>query len=1649
MSGGDVPVELLHACKDKLTLEGNYEAHAHGGGVYADSVANVTDSEMAGNVISITGDHITLGKADRQARYHYSVEPEWPKGTLTSHVQYTVRAGGGGLSAKDALNTLRESNILENTVTLKNSNLLGGSINSAFDPVNDSPLSYDYDKDEFIYKKNYYFYPEIMGNLEFDVLLAGGGVEAGSIAAIKDVKVIGNKLAMSGGSLAGGTFNSNVASSDNKIKLYLDHETRTSVDVDGLGGGIYGEGAIQQVSDLTLTNNKINLTGPEVKSTVTSMNGEIKGDGSSVFYNSDSQTVVSLTAGGGGLHAARIGNISGLNAEANSAQAVGGKITASYFSGNVRLNSNNDAHEGDYSDFQVNSDSSVINRTYARGGAVNSSVSLAGISSDSSFTNNEAKASSGIITGVAGKNDLVLKGDIDFLTVGAKDKSIRAEVHNNVTAAGGAIAASALGQVSGVFTDNMAIAESGAITGQEINVTYELTKKESSGITIASTDIVNAVLAKGGAISADGQIDVISGATFTDNSAQASTGDITGGKNAIKVTGNNKEASGYSLTVSAGITSSARAEGGAVHTASLELIKDSAFTGNKAAITAVGNIAKGNNDSSSVSGFRDENYSEKTFFTRPTYEARGGAVSVSNFTTMRIENSIFEGNSAQAAFDYGLAKGGALYLDVGATAGFKVLTLAADAGKKLIFRDNFQHDNQDTKEIPNDIYFGSEKGGHSNSVYVDIVGQGDVQILGGVQAGPKAAEELFIRTTGNLYLAGVNSADRLTVYTYNGGKLNLQTGVVFENPDTTSIVVTDKGELIVDDSFTPAAGKTLALSVGEVRVEAKGRLVINDGYSLNISGVKTGLFRDAALDVGLSNVTALRVGGRPFVFNGSNTINIQDASYITDTMQTYTIIDGLQQGGYYSFDSVTIENKALEALRYDVLQSYEYNAGKLLLAVKQGTNQNVFFTGSGKAKWNETDLNWKNSVNNSKIFINHDNVIFNSGAAGVAVDAGGVTVSGMLVADGVFSFSGGDIKGVTTGHTGSITASGKLMLTGGQADFYNRLDFSNGIFIDDGTLSLKQSGTIAAGNAVTVNSDGIFALESTSSKNFANTVTGSGNLDKTGSGVLNINGGLSGFTGALSVLDGSMILNGADIAAVRSLAVAAGKRLELNNIGTLSARLSGSGAIDKTGANTLSISERAFDGFTGAFSVKDGKVDIKGNQILSASLDTGGKELTFNPASGEFQRFAGGSVAGSGTVLKTGDGALFFTNNALSGFNGTVDHQQGVMEISGNLGASIESQTGSSLWLIGQTKTIGGDATLRGQVYTHGALTIKGKALLDGTLNITSLHKDITTLKAKDSATLSDTSTINLLEFSEGKYELISSDTSLVGSLAAPGITVGNRDISGNPRYSVNVKQEGKALVAELSSSDNEYLLWQGQSSSDWNGYNWVVQGGNDAISYIFNDYVSFDNTAGGRNVALNGAMAAVYGMTVDGNNYVFSNGVIEGTANKKGDNLRAVDHKRGLHLKSGRTTFSNTGIYFSQGLNIENGAAAVFTGASYLHKTGDSSLATAIRNNGVLELDLTSGYEFSNTMSGSGNFVKKGAAKLFLLGDISGFSGLMSVENGAIVSQSSNDFNPAMRIDLAAAGELALNSNVRSVLANRLTGAGKLTKLRSAELTV
>ncbi|EBX3141307.1 AIDA autotransporter-like protein ShdA [Salmonella enterica subsp. enterica serovar Ealing] len=614
--------------------------------------------------------------------------------------------------------------------------------------------------------------------------------------------------------------------------------------------------------------------------------------------------------------------------------------------------------------------------------------------------------------------------------------------------------------------------------------------------------------------------------------------------------------------------------------------------------------------------------------------------------------------------------------------------------------------------------------------------------------------------------------------------------------------------------------------------------------------------------------------------------------------------------------------------------------------------------------------------------------------------------------------------------------------------------YTGGTTISDGTLVANNVEALGTGN-VTDNA----TLELNTGGDFDNAISGSGQVVKSGDETLTLSGANS-YTGGTTISSGTLVAN--NVEALGTGDVTNNATLELNTGGDFDNAISGSGQVVKSGDKTLTLS--GANSYSGATTISGGTliathvnalgtgaIDNRASLLLDASGQFTVTDLTTE--SGGNTEIGAGSTLQATTLTQKSDSTL--TINLNSNTVDPVIHAASQVSLAGTLditgvGDVLDSDPASTddldtFTLIASDKTIAGD---------FEKLTVAGMdadladfITVDGRIDDTGKQYELTTALTwyadRDDAVTDAHGTFNLTN-ADGSFAVNTvlenvdatldpdsvtgwDGTSLIKQgagtliLNAENTYTGGTTISGGTLVATNVDALGSGDVTDDATLE---LNTGGTFDNAISGSGQVVKSGDDVLTLSgANSYSGGSLISGGTLVATN--------VEALGSGDVTNNAVLELNTGGTFDNAISGS---GQVVKSGDKTLTLSGSNTYTGGTLISGGTLV---ASNVEALGSGD----VTNDAVLELNT--GGDFTNNISGSGQVVKSGDDVLTLSGANS-YSGGTTISGGTLV---------ASNVEALGSGDVTDNAtlemNTGGDFDNAISGSGQVVKSGDETLTL
>jgi T5SS/PEP-CTERM-associated repeat protein len=552
------------------------------------------------------------------------------------------------------------------------------------------------------------------------------------------------------------------------------------------------------------------------------------------------------------------------------------------------------------------------------------------------------------------------------------------------------------------------------------------------------------------------------------------------------------------------------------------------------------------------------------------------------------------------------------------------------------------------------------------------------------------ASSLTINGTNNanLYVGYGGVSNELTI---SGGGIVTDTNgyIGFTNgANGNSVLVRDSG--------------TLWTNAGELAIGVEGvgnSLIVSNGAAVAVSGGSNGMvigFSNTANNnlvtvTGSSTFTDNKSGSSIFVgyAGSSNGLVISGDSVVSGGGSSYGTVIGFSNTANNNFITVT-GSSTLTDNNYDADLFVGYAGSSNSLTIS--SNSLVFYIGNNYG----TVIGFSNTANNNTLTVSGSSSLTDDGYSDLYVGYDGssnrlIISSNSLVSQGGYLY-GAAIGFSNTANNNAVSVSGNnALLTNGMDLYVGYGGSSNSLEISGGAQVINSNGWIGYTNGSVGNSVMASGMGTLWSNNGTLTVgnSGSGNLavnngasvvsvrgifiaSNSGSiGILNI-GGLGGTDGAGSITSPSITF-GSGSGTIN---------FNQSDSVTISATISGSGAINQFGSGTTILSGN--NNYGGSTTITNGTLVLSGTNAGFATISVAGGNFT-------------GTGVASNSIVTMSGGSI---TPGSSGSLGTLT--VGRLTISGGTLNILLSGTSSSLL------SVNGDVTLSGGLLNFDASSLSG-----------------------------------------------------------------------------------------------------------------------------------------------------------------------------------------------------------------------------------------------------------------------------------------------------------------------------------------------------
>ncbi|WP_372400702.1 Ig-like domain-containing protein (plasmid) [Azospirillum sp. HJ39] len=903
---------------------------------------------------------------------------------------------------------------------------------------------------------------------------------------------------------------------------------------------------------------------------------------------------------------------------------------------------------------------------------------------------------------------------------------------------------------------------------------------------------------------------------------------------------------------------------------------------------------------------------------------------------------------------------------------------------------------------------------------------------------------------GTLGLTGTTTIDNAITLGSSGGTVDASGAATLSGTISGSGTLTKTGGSALTLSGSNSYTGDTTVSTGVLIAGTNSALGTTDGGTTVASGATLRLLGGLTI---AENFTISGIG----VSAGIGAIKVNDDANgrATTVTGTVTLAANAAIGAYNGTDSLTLSGVVSGAyaltkvgsgaLTLSGANSYSgattVSTGTLIAAHADalGTTGNGTTVTSGAALGLQGGITLAEAVSAAGTGVSGSGAIYNvsgtntlsgavtlTAATEIGVNAGGLTMSGNI----------GGSFGLTKTGTETLTLSG----TNG----YSTLTVSAGTVgiaadgnLGSGTVSLAAGSKLQVTGATTIDNavalTGSAAVQTDAAVTISGNITGNSyTLTKSGSGTLTLSGtnntsgtGVSGIAvtaGTLAVgasnnlgqttltLDGGTLASTAAFNSGTDVTLGSGGGTVDVSSGsiTLSGTVSGTGGLGITSTNAGNVlGLSGTNTYTGGTTLGSGILQF-GND---AAVGTGA--LTVNggkvSGSGSTARTIANNLVLGGTMTMSGSAALTFTGTVdLGGATRTVDNTiTEALTLSGAVsnGALTVANTGTGALVLGGTNSMTGITVSSGTLSVAAAASLGSgtTTLSGGTLSITGATTIANAIAVSAGSTISNSAAATLSGVLSGSGALTKSGSGTL-TLSGTNTHTGTVTISAGTLAASGGSAIGDTSAVTVSSGATLSLTSGNETIGSLAGAGNVVlsyhlTAGGDNSSTTFSGVISSTNSSG-----LTKAGSGTLTLT-GANSYTGSTSVSAGTLAVSGNGT--VGNNSAVTVASGATLSSSAS---SLSLGSLAGAGTVSIGANTL-EVGDDNTSTG----------------FSGTLSGSGDFFKRGSGTLTLSGsNSSSFTGTMMVRDGGTLSVA-GDAN-------LGTGTVTLNGGTLTV-----TGAGTI----------
>ncbi|EBG3520496.1 autotransporter-associated beta strand repeat-containing protein [Salmonella enterica] len=700
-------------------------------------------------------------------------------------------------------------------------------------------------------------------------------------------------------------------------------------------------------------------------------------------------------------------------------------------------------------------------------------------------------------------------------------------------------------------------------------------------------------------------------------------------------------------------------------------------------------------------------------------------------------------------------------------------------------------------------------------------------------------------------------------------------------------------------------------------------------------------------------------------------------------------------------------------------------------------NPDAFITVVGQKNVNDTHYDL---VETLTWYADRDNAAIDAhGTFNLADADDSFTVNTVL--EDVDANSGWDGQSLTKTGAGTLILNAENTYTGGTT-------------ISGGTLIATNIEALGTGN-VTDNA----TLELNTGGDFDNAISGSGQVVKSGDDALTLSGSNT-YTGGTTISGGTLVAS--NVEALGSGDVTDNATLEMNTGGDFANNIGGTGSVVKSGDKTLTLS--GANSYTGGTTISGGTLVANNVEALGTGDVTNNATLELNTG-GDFAN----NIGGTGSVVKSGDGALTLSGaNSYSGATtisggtliatnvnalgtGAIDNRASLLldasgqftvtDLTTESGGNTEIGAGSTLQAT--TLTQKSDSTLTINLNSNTAdpvIHAASQVSLAGTLDITGVGDvldsdpastddlDTFTLIASDKTIAGDFEKLTVAGMDADLADFITvdgriDDTGKQYELTTALTWYADRDDAVTDAHGTFNLTNADGSFAVNTVLENVDATLDPASATDWDGTSLIKQGAGTLILNAENTYTGGTTISGGTLVATNIDALGSGDVTDNATLELNTGGTFDNAISGSGQVVKSGDDVLTL---SGANSYSG-GTLISDGTLVASNVEALGTGD--------------VTDDAVLELNT--GGDFDNAISGSGQVEKSGDGTLTLSGSNT-YTGGTTINDGTLIATSVDALGSG---DVTDNATLALNTG--GTFDNAISGSGQVVKSGDDVLTL